>query len=38
MKKLVLLAALVCSTLTFAQNVEFKAANFKDKKEEFKKG
>lgn len=37
MKKLVLLAALVCSTLTFAQNVEFKAANFKDKKEEFKK-
>jgi len=37
MKQLILLAALVLSSSVFAQNVDFKAANFKDNKEGFKK-
>ena len=36
MKKLLFLFVLFTS-VSFGQNVEFKAANFKDKKEEFKK-
>lgn len=37
MKKLLIIAALGFSSISFAQNIEFKAANFKDRKEDLKK-